>query len=275
MVVNGGVGGGVGAGGGGGAASVFVSVSGFTGNAPIINSNTGVTQGNARLKTSDGMATLNIPANTRLQTPGGTPVTALTAASLTTAPPNPPPRHTVTLAVDFGPDGATFNPPITVSMTYDPATLPAGAREDKLSVAYWDGANWVKLNSTVDTATRTITARISHFTTFGVLAEEVEPAPAPTPTPPPSPAPTVTPTLIPTPTPTPVPSPSPSPTPVPAPTPVLSPLPVPQPTPTPEPAPVPVPAPAAGVGVNWWLLGGMAAIGVSLAVFVIRRRQSR
>lgn len=134
----------------------------------------GTVQSKATLATSGGQATVTIPQGTRIRSQGGQPVAALTAVPLTAAL-SAPPGNTVMQAADFGPDGAQFNPPITLTMTYNPAMLPPNARQDKLRVAYWDGSKWVKLSSTVDPATMTITAQIDHFTIFAVIAEEGEP----------------------------------------------------------------------------------------------------
>lgn len=111
------------------------------------------------------------------------------------------------VAYDFGPSGARFEPPITLTMTYDPGTLPPGVAERDLYIAYWDGSQWLILESTTDTTTKTVSAKVSHFTLFAVIGR-LAPTPTPMPTPKPTPAPT------PKPTPTPVP---PSPTPLPPP----------------------------------------------------------
>ena len=71
---------------------------------------------------------------------------------------------------DLGPDGATFAPPVTITLTYDPAKIPAGVLESGLYLAYWDGTKWVALVSTVDTTAKTLTAKISHFTAFSIIA---------------------------------------------------------------------------------------------------------
>ncbi len=42
-------------------------------------------------------------------------------------PPTPPEDFSVIgLVYDFGPNGATFDPPITLTITYDPALIPEG-----------------------------------------------------------------------------------------------------------------------------------------------------
>jgi len=218
----------------------------------------GIVQAPATLTAPSANAVLNIPQGTRLLGRTGNPIASLTVGPLAVTPPSAPPRNTVVLALDFGPDGATFNPPLSLTMTYNPATLPPGVRENKLSIAYWDGGNWIKLNSTVNSVTKTITAQISHFTNIGVLAEEDEvvqpqPAPSPTPSPTPAPSPAATPkaTQEPTPAPTPAPARTPEPERVRTPEPhTPEPERTPSPTSTPEPAPaLPVQQPAAPAAV--------------------------
>ncbi|GAI77910.1 unnamed protein product, partial [marine sediment metagenome] len=100
-------------------------------------------------------------------------------------PPPPEEAEIVGLAYDFGPDGATFDPPITLEYTYDPADFPEGVAEEDLVIAMWDEelGEWVELPCTVDPVTHTITASVSHFTTFAVIARRPVPPP-----PPPAPA---------------------------------------------------------------------------------------
>ncbi|MFC1966945.1 CARDB domain-containing protein, partial [Chloroflexota bacterium] len=100
------------------------------------------------------------------------------------APPEAPANSNIVgLAYDIGPSGATFNPPIDLTVKYDPAELPAGLTENDLYLAWWDGSQWQKLESTVNTEANTISASISHFTEFAVIGmsatsetEEAKPA---------------------------------------------------------------------------------------------------
>jgi transcriptional regulator with XRE-family HTH domain len=182
------------------------------------------------------------------------------------APPAPPEKSSIIgLVYDLGPAGATFAPPITLTFTYNPASLAEGVAEADLTVAYYDSSlpDWVTLeNVTVDTVNHTVSADISHFTAFAVVAYEPVPAPAPAPTPEPTP----TPTPVPTPEPTPTPTPAPTPAPAPAPEPTPEPTPAPAPTPVPTPVPTPTPTPEAGL--NWWLIGGIIAVVILVAVAV-------
>ncbi|MBI4266739.1 MAG: hypothetical protein HY668_00005 [Chloroflexi bacterium] len=254
------------------ASATAVSLNGLTGTAPRVEI-TGKTQSDVKLTTADGTTTLSIPANTRMLAADLKVITSLTAASA--GPPAPaPPQHAIALTQNFGPDGAAFEPPISLTFTYSPDKLPAGAIEDKLVIAFWDGSKWVNLESTIDKPVKTVTAGVSHFTVFALMSP-IEPAPSPTPTPTPTP----TPAPIPTPAPAPTPTPTPTPTPKPAPAPALTPTPTPAPAPVPAPAPEPIPSPEAPPpSTNWGLIiGTIAAVAVigGLVVFSIRRQQAK
>jgi len=88
-------------------------------------------------------------------------------------PPSPIDAQIVGLVYDFGPDGATFDPPITITLTYDPSQLPDGVTEERLILAWWDDASaqWTPLEAfIVAPELNIIVAPISHFTPFSVLA---------------------------------------------------------------------------------------------------------
>lgn len=79
--------------------------------------------------------------------------------------------HIIGLTYDFGPDGATFSSPITLTFTYDPDNLPDGVNEEDLVIAIWDedAGAWVELPSVVDTVNNIVTATVSHFTPFAII----------------------------------------------------------------------------------------------------------
>jgi len=146
----------------------------------------------------NGQAVLTIPAGTTVLNADGTPVQSISVTEVCFDIPAPPAgSYVIGCAYDYKPDGATFDPPITLTIKYDPGLVPAGFDETELVIALYDTATstWTTYPSTVDTVNHTVTAQISHFTLFAVY----EPAPAVTPTPTVGP----TPTLAPTPTPTP------------------------------------------------------------------------
>ena len=61
---------------------------------------------------------------------------------------------------------------MAIIWSYDPDTLPEGVAEEDLAIAYYDkeAGQWVELECVVDTENNTITASVSHFTTFAILA---------------------------------------------------------------------------------------------------------
>ena len=75
------------------------------------------------------------------------------------------------LYYDFGPSGTTFSSPVSITLKYDPATLPAGADQSKLYIAWWDAATgqWVSLPCIVDPVNHTVTATVSHFSVYSVM----------------------------------------------------------------------------------------------------------
>jgi hypothetical protein len=224
----------------------------------------------------DGKCTLTINRGTTALKSTGNPLTSILMVA--SQPPNPLPpadSHIIGLMYDFQPKGATFDPPITVTFTYDPDSLPEGVNEEDLVIAFYDTSlgEWVVLEGiTVDTDTNTISGLISHFTDFAIIAyppPEPEPAPPP-PAPEPEPAP-------PAPEPEPEPAPpAPAPEPEPAPP---TPAPAPEPEPAPPaaaPAPEPEPEPEPGFEFNWWFIGGIIAAVIIIVIviwtLVARRR---
>jgi hypothetical protein len=114
-----------------------------------------------------------------------------------TAPAAPEGATIIGLAYDFGPEGATFDPPITVTFSYSLSDIPEGVNENSLTISYYDTSQgaWVTLEDiNVNTSTHTVSGKLSHFTTFAVLAM---PGATPTPT---TPAPTAPAATTPAPT---------------------------------------------------------------------------
>ncbi len=261
-----------GGGGGGGGAAPPGPVMGTGGSVPLTFNASGFVMYSVGLKGPNQEFTLIIPAGIQA-TVNNQNVSVITATVVNLAAlPTAPNTSAILLGCDFGPSGATFSVPgVTLTMTYDPATLPAGVSENQLYIAYWSTTQnqWIKVPSTVDTSTHTLQAnQLTHFTYFAVMGDRPVPTPTPTPKP--------TPTPSPTPTPTPTPTPSPKPTPTPSPTPT-TPTPTPTPTPALTPSPTPIPAPAATALFNKPLIGGIVAvlvIGALLIFFLSRRRKA-
>ena len=134
----------------------------------ITTDSTGTAQSSGQLTTLDGKLSIKVDAGTRLLDAAGRPLTFLSVTVPTTTAP-PPPQGAVILIYDFGPEGATFSPPLTLTLSYDPLELPQSVEETELYIAYWDGTQWLPLESVVDTTTKTVSAKVSHFSQFALL----------------------------------------------------------------------------------------------------------
>ncbi|MFC1860585.1 hypothetical protein ACFLYC_03340, partial [Chloroflexota bacterium] len=130
-------------------------------------------------KSTNNKVTLTINKDTKGLTAAGTPLREISILEMAPEdiPPPPAGSHVIGLTYDMGPDGATFDPPITLTFNYDPDDIPDGVNEEDLVIAVWDAdaGEWVELPCVVDTVNHTITATTSHFTAFSIIAPPVEP----------------------------------------------------------------------------------------------------
>jgi alpha-tubulin suppressor-like RCC1 family protein len=70
---------------------------------------------------------------------------------------------------DFGPDGLGFSKPARLTLSFDPTLLAADGDPNTLRIAFEDGGDWLGVPTTVDTASRTATAAVFHFSDFAVV----------------------------------------------------------------------------------------------------------
>ena len=127
-----------------------------------------------KVSSSDDTGSVTIPAGTTGTTSDGRPISSITVA-LPEEPPSPPPtgENIVSTPYEFGPSGAHFSPPITMTISYDPAKVTPGT-ESSLVVAYYSlsDAQWITISGgVVDTANHTITVQVDHFTSFAIFGE--------------------------------------------------------------------------------------------------------
>jgi len=117
---------------------------------------------------------LTIPKDTVGLRADGTPLSEITMVEVI-EPPLPQGTTRVARIYDLEPDGATFEPPVTLTWKYDPVDIPENVREEDLVVAYYDAetGEWVELPSIVYVETNTITADVAHFTIFAIIAAPV------------------------------------------------------------------------------------------------------
>ncbi len=142
-----------------------------------------------QVESGSGGVALTIGAGTVGLTAALAPITEIWIAEAEKEP-SEPSADTATVGSQtvLGPPGATFNPPIAVALTYDPADIPEEADPGDLFFALWDegAGEWTEVaDSTVDAASNTVSAPISHFSRYTILARIVPPPP---PEPPPEPS---------------------------------------------------------------------------------------
>jgi hypothetical protein len=70
---------------------------------------------------------------------------------------------------------------VTITLPYNPADIPNGYTASELTMAYYDGTNWVNVPSTVDTVNRTVTTVVDHFSWWAVVLRVHTPTPTTTP----------------------------------------------------------------------------------------------
>lgn len=137
------------------------------------SSNNVVNSGNLVRATTGGTVT---SGGLTLVFPAGalTADTSITAAATTTGLPATTPGKSKLIpgtTYALGPDGSTFSKPVNLSIAYDAAKLPAGTDESTVSIYSVVGGAWIPASgSVVDKVKHTVTASITHFSTWGALA---------------------------------------------------------------------------------------------------------
>lgn len=138
----------------------------------VVNSS-GIFTQHVEVSSSDSLVQVEIDQNVVGKTQDGLPLTQISVVPMATSPAAPAQSNIIGLTYDLGPDGATFNPAITLTFTYDPAQVPAGVDPSTLVIAFYNNATaqWVSLTDiTVDPVTHVITGKTTHFTPFTVIA---------------------------------------------------------------------------------------------------------
>jgi len=134
---------------------------------------TGVVTRDTTTETSDEICQLAIKAGTKALTRLGDPLVCILMVHVKTPPAPPANANIISPVYSLRPNRATFDPPITITFKYDPSDIPEGANEEDLAIAFWDTNTdeWIILEGiTVDVEGNTISALVSHFATFTVIA---------------------------------------------------------------------------------------------------------
>ena len=143
----------------------------------IINAD-GVFTQSATATSADGVVQVAIGAASVGKTADGKPLDKVSVSEMLDASSAPAEWAFVGKVYTLGPDGAAFDPPATLILSYDPRLLPPGATVKNLFLAAWDavGKQWTALDrSNIDSSLNAVSAPISHFSSYAVMAR-VRPA---------------------------------------------------------------------------------------------------
>ncbi|MBP2144929.1 hypothetical protein J2129_000383 [Methanofollis sp. W23] len=175
--------GGGGGGGGGGsepapvktvAPSVESPASPIVGSTNLTTSDEGIVDEPVAVVSSDRIATLTVPEGTAAHASNGTPLPEITIRPALSY--EVPETGGMTgfafagYAYLCGPAGATFDPAITLTFAL-PAEKWKNLKGDEFTVQWYnaDTGRWEEVPTTVDYENMTVTAEVSHFSTFGLF----------------------------------------------------------------------------------------------------------
>jgi hypothetical protein len=124
------------------------------------------------VKSSDRKVELVIPEDTVGKQLSGSRLGSIAIKETTDTPSQPVNANFIELVYDIVPNGASFEPPITLLFHYDESLIPEGVPENNLVLAWFDRTTdeWIYLETTVDPETNVAKAEISHFSDYTVMA---------------------------------------------------------------------------------------------------------
>ncbi|MDY6965114.1 MAG: NosD domain-containing protein [Halobacteriota archaeon] len=121
----------------------------------------GVVKSNYTEESSDGKAKLIIPEGTTALDADGKPLKSVSISYTKVG-------GTI-YACNIAPNGATFDPAITIIFEFDSYDLSEG---ETVVIKVWNDTEWLPLETKVDTATNTASVEVSHFTVFALFKDE-------------------------------------------------------------------------------------------------------
>ncbi|MBN2186817.1 MAG: TlpA family protein disulfide reductase [Dehalococcoidia bacterium] len=123
---------------------------------------------------ADGKISLSLDKGTIILDKDTQPLTAIHVSIEPNSPLFSEDAHIISSVYNLEPQGATFSPQLSLTLSYEPEKLPEGLREKELYLACYDGTKWYTLShKEADTELHsiTITTRLYNFnfTTFAIL----------------------------------------------------------------------------------------------------------
>ncbi len=148
------------------------------GRAALPVSATGEITESVTVGTADGVGSVTLAEGTIARDENGDPLGEVTVASADpAAAPSAPAGTTIGFALDCGPTGATFDPPAALTYTLSAEEWEMIGDLSTLKVMWYNPASgaWQEVAATVDPATRTVTARVSHFSLYALVWSSATP----------------------------------------------------------------------------------------------------
>ncbi|HNT07170.1 MAG TPA: hypothetical protein PKH49_02640, partial [Methanoculleus sp.] len=140
------------------------------GHASLATSPAGVVLESVTVRTADETCAVAIREGITALDGSGNPLGEVTVARAASVPAAPP-GATVLIALECGPAGATFNPAAVLTYTLSAeewAKIDKGATPEVMWYNPGTG-KWQDIPATVNPATRTVTAEVSHFSIYALV----------------------------------------------------------------------------------------------------------
>ncbi|MGA9048320.1 MAG: Ig domain-containing protein [Dehalococcoidia bacterium] len=137
--------------------------SNFLGETATLNVSGNILNLATEISSTDRRVRLNLAAGTVINLQGQ----SIIGAGNETNPPAASDGSVCLQSYSFNPSGTTFSPTAIMTLKYE-TPLPSGLSESSLYIAYWNGSTWTKLDSTVNTDAKEVSASVSHFTIFAI-----------------------------------------------------------------------------------------------------------
>jgi len=129
------------------------------------------------VSSGDGRVILSLGKGTACLDTYGRWLSSITIKEETSPPPLPENYYIMSKAYKLGPDGATFSPPLNLTLSYEDNNTPQYVAEEDIYIASHNATSgsWRALPSQVDTLNNTVTAPVSHFSTFAIMGIAMPP----------------------------------------------------------------------------------------------------
>jgi len=123
------------------------------------------------VSSGDGRLTISLSKGTACLDQYGRWLSSITLKEETSLPPLPENHHILGQAYKLEPGGATFSPALNLTLSYEDNNTPQYMSEKDIYIASNNAASgsWSALPSQVDTENNTVTAPVTHFTTFAIM----------------------------------------------------------------------------------------------------------